>query len=761
MRLRPGTIGLALAMALVAGVGLTGQQTPPARAPIFRGAAELVRVDVVVRDRDGNVVRGLTAADFTVAEEGRAQQIVSFAFEEIRIDPLPPLTASTVLGIEQLQAAASQRSIVLAPPGGVEPASPVSPAAASAQADDLTGRRMIVLLFDTSSMQPEEIQRAVTSAHEYVQTQMTPADLVAVATVGQSLTILRDFTADREALRATLDGFDLTAGAGFEQPEPVEAVEVTAETAEADPADLPLDDGEFGIFNNDRRLRAMRVLCTALAAVDQKKALLYFSSGLSRSGSDNQVELRAVTNTCNRSNTSIYPVDSRGLSAVVPGGAPGGGGGRGGGGGGGRGGGGASVFSGRSMISQFSSLNASQETLSTLAADTGGEVFLDSNDFGPAFTRVLHDLSAYYLLGYSSTNSTPDGKFRRITVRLRNTSTGYRVEARRGYYAKADFAHLGRDDRERQLQEQIASAVSSTDLPVVATTSWFRLPDNRFYVPVSLAVPGSQVRVPTATQLDRGNASVDVLGVVTDEQGRVVGRIRDTMQIPAAQAAALAGRQLQYQSGVTLPAGHFKVKVAVRENADGLMGTFEFPITIPDLKAEPIKVSPIVLSTQLRSMRGGGPGGRGGRGGGPGGVPDPAGGGLNSRRGGGGPQWSNESPNPLLRNGQEIVQSLSHVVLRTQPMYFYFEVYDPAAAPGGATKVRASLAFYRGRVKIFETPVTERIAIDDPVRKAVIFQLQVPAAGLTPGLYTCQVNVIDEVAGRFAFPRLAVYVRGQ
>ena len=489
-------------------------------------------------------------------------------------------------------------------------------------------------------------------------------------------------------------------------------------------------------------------------SLEQKKALLYFSSGMSRSGSDNQVELRAVTNTCNRANTSIYPVDSRGLSAVVPGGAPGGRG------GGGRGGGGASVFSGRSMISQFSSLNASQETLTTLAADAGGEVFLDSNDFGPAFTRVLHDMSAYYLLGYTSTNTTPDGKFRRITVRLRNTSAGYRLDARNGYYARADFAHLGRDDRERQLQEQIASAVSSTDLPVVATTSWFRLPDNRFYVPVSLAVPGSHVRVPTAAQLDRRNASVDVLGVVTDEQGRVVGRIRDTMQIPAAQAAELAGKQLQYQSGVTLPAGHFRVKVAVRENADGMMGTFEFPIVIPDLKAEPIKVSPVVLSTQLRSMRGAGPGARGARGGGPGGMLDPAGRGFNSRRGGGGPQWGGESPNPLLRNGQEIVQSLSHVVLRGQPMYFYFEVYDPAAEIGGAPRVRTSLAFYRGRVKVFETPTVERTAVDMPDRRAMIFQLQVPAADFTPGLYICQVNVIDEVSGRFAFPRLAVYVKG-
>ena len=76
------------------------------------------------------------------------------------------------------------------------------------------------------------------------------------------------------------------------------------------------------------------------------------------------------------------------------------------------------------------------------------------------------------------------------------------------------------------------------------------------------------------------------------------------------------------------------------------------------------------------------------------------------------------------------------------------------------TVLRASLAFYRGRAKVFETPVIERTVIDDPDRKAAVFQLQVGAADIKPGLYTCQVNVIDEVAGRFAFPRLAVYVKG-
>jgi VWFA-related protein len=747
----------AAAMLVTAVPAVRTQSPPPSQeraTTVFKSTTNFVRLDVVVRDRSGAIVKGLKTDDFLVSEDGKPQQVVTFDFEEIATQPMPSSTPATpVLGLEQLQNASNR---TVPPPTSTKPPEPAKTETVAPQ--DLPGRRLIVLLFDTSSMQPEEIDRAVKAASNYVDTQMSDADLVAVASVGQTLTILRDFTADRDALKAALASFDVTSGTGFEQPEAADDSDVSADT---DAADLPLDDSEFGIFNNDRRLRAMKVICETLAPIEQKKAILYFSSGMSRSGSDNQVELRAVINAANRANTSIYPVDSRGLTAVVPGGAAGGGGGRG---GGSRGG--SSVFSGRSMLSQFSSLSSSQETLTTLASDTGGQAFLDSNDFGPAFTRVQRDMSAYYLLGYSSTNPLQDGKYRRVSVKLKNQTLGYRVDARNGYYAPADFAHLKKEDKERQLQEQIASAVSLTDLPVVASTSWFRVSNDRFYVPVSLAVPGSSIHVPTAATLDRKNASLDVLGVVMDEQGRSVGRIRDTMQIPAAQVATLENKQLQYQSGVTLPAGHFDVKVAVRENADGTMGTFEFPITIPDLKTIPVKVSPIVMSTQLRFARGGfgprgggpgGPGGFGGRGG-AGGFAGPPGG-VVSQRGGG---FDSNTSNPLLRGGQEIVQSLSHVVTQAQQMYFYYEVYDPAMSGTGATAaphVATSLAFYRGRVKVFETPVVDRTSLDDPDRKAVIFQFQLAGADLKPGLYTCQVNVVDEVAKTFAFPRLAVYVK--
>jgi len=164
------------------------------------------------------------------------------------------------------------------------------------------------------------------------------------------------------------------------------------------------------------------------------------------------------------------------------------------------------------------------------------------------------------------------------------------------------------------------------------------------------------------------------------------------------------------------------VKVVVRENVSGLMGSFEAPVVVPELKQAPLKVSSVVLSTQLQ------------------------------------PSGSGKSDNPLVSNGEQIVPNLTHIVGRDQKMYFYYEVYDPAAAEN-APDVRTSLAFYRGKVKVFETPVVERSAIDAPSRKAAVFQLEVPSGSLPPGFYTCQINVIDSVAGTFAFPRLVFLLR--
>jgi hypothetical protein len=107
----------------------------------------------------------------------------------------------------------------------------------------------------------------------------------------------------------------------------------------------------------------------------------------------------------------------------------------------------------------------------------------------------------------------------------------------------------------------------------------------------------------------------------------------------------------------------------------------------------------------------------------------------------------------------QLLPNVTHVVGHDQNVYFYYEVYDPAASGGANPDLRTSLAFYRGKVKVFETPPVERTTLDLAARHAAIFQFEVPADRFKPGLYTCQINIIDSVAGQFAFPRLAMFVR--
>jgi VWFA-related protein len=681
-----------LTVALIAGAAVAPIAHPHAQdqpAPVFRAGTAFVSVDVVVRDESGAIVRGLTAADFTIREDGRPQQVQTFSFEEIGDRAPGPAAAPVLAGVEdRLRADVERAATVAAPP----------PTTANPD-QSFSGRRLVVLLFDISSMQPDEVQRAVDSATSYSQEQMTPADLVAVATIGSTIDVLTDFTADREVVQSALQSLAYSDGTAVPP-----ATAETAATDEADAEATATDETGFETFNNDVRLRALKVIADTLAPIDQKKAILYFSAGMGRAGEDNQVELRAAINAAVRANAAIYPVDARGLEAVVPGGDARRASGR-----------GTALFSGRGVAQQFAQLSASQGTLTTLAADTGGRAFTDVNDFGAAFTRVQRDLSAYYLIGYASTNAARDGRFRRIEVRV--SRRGLRVESRAGYYAERDFANTNRRDREAQLEEQLAAPVSATDLPTIVGTGWFRQTADRFFVPIAVAVPGSAVPVPPGAD----KATLDVRGAVRDELGRTVARIRETMSLPGA-GPTLAGRQVLYQSNVALPPGRFSVKVVVRENTNGTIGSFEAPIVVPQLRDAALKVSSVVLSTQLQ--------------------PAPAG----------------AAGNPLVRDGLQLLPNLTRVVTRDQPVYFYYEVYDPALAET-APALRTSLAFYRGAVKVYETPLVERETIDEPGRRAVVFQFEVQGSALSPGTYTCQVNVIDAVAGRVAFPRLAFMVR--
>jgi len=658
---------------------------PPAGAqepvPSFQAAVGLVRITVVVRDKSGALVRGLKREDFQVFEDDKPQAIEAFEFEDLPVERAPePEAPAPVAPVLK--------------PGPATPA----PAPAEAPPPGLGGRRLVVLLFDSNGMEPEQLERAVTSARTYVESRMTSSDVVAVASIGSGLQVVQDFTGDRAVLRRALDRVGGTADAA-------DAITDASSDVASDPDAFAPDTGELDLFNIDRRLRAIEDLSKALAPVVQKKSVIYFSSGMSGMGADNQVELRAAIDRAVKANLSVYPVDARGLEAVVPGGDA-------------RQASASSsdVFSGRALTRQLDQQTTSQDTLASLASDTGGRAFFDVNDFGGVYERVVQDSSAYYVLGYASTNPARDGRFRRLKIRVDRPDL--RVEHRSGYYADRDFRHAGREDREHQLEDQLLSDLSATDFPVWVQSGHFRTGESRFYVPLSIAVPGSALPLARAGTEER--TSLDIVGIVRDEAKRAVARIRDTLSVSGTDVRR---KSVQYRTGFALPPGKFRLKVVVRENEGGAFGSFETEIAVPDLRHSPVKVSSVVFGTQL------------------------------------GPEVRVEPPSPLAKDGTELVPSVTHVVSTAQPLYFYYEVYDPGRRPEGDVRVLTNLAFFRGNVRRYETPLVEVKKLTAPGRGAAVLQLAVPPGSLKPGLYTCQVNVIDDVAGAFAFPRLALLVR--
>jgi VWFA-related protein len=676
-----------LPLVLLCAVSFSQQQSDY----VFRSESDLVLVNVTVKDKVGKFVPGLRPQDFTILEDNKPQKIVSFDVENV--DAVPTLDVAQA-----------------------KPAEAAAPSKGTASVADLTAqfkdRRLIILFFDLSAMEPDEIDHAVTAAGHYVDTQMLPADLVSIVSLGSSLTVNQDFTADHALLKKQLDAFSSGSGQGFE--------EGTTGTTEGTPdtgQPFTADDTEYNIFNTDRRLEALRSVAEKLSHVQQKKSLIYFSSGMDRTGIENQSELRAAVNAAVRSNLAIYTMDMRGLQALVAGGEAQNASLR-----------GVSAYSGQSTLNALNSNFTTQETLVTLASDTGGRAFLDSNDFSEIFKGVQQDSSTYYLLGYHSSNSARDGRYRRIVVK--SAVSGVRIDYRRGYYAPADYKHSTKDDKERQLEEELASELPATDFPLYVGVAYFRLEKNKFFVPISVVVPGAQI--PFVRSSDRDKVTLDVIGMVLDNEHHPLNRIRETVKLAVSPSAEVQKKNVQYDTGMSLLSGKYHLKFVVRENQTGRMGSFEADIELPDLKRLPLKMSSVVLASQIRTVK------------------------------------KSANLNPLVHDGSEIIPNITHVFSAAQHLFFYYEVYDPtrATADSGRTasgkpgiRLLSNVDFFQGKAKAYESSLVELTEWNARDRKAAVFQLDVPLTSLKPGFYTCQVNVIDDAGGHFLFPRLPLLIR--
>ncbi|HET7108377.1 MAG TPA: VWA domain-containing protein [Candidatus Acidoferrum sp.] len=713
MRAAHKILAILTTAALLSPVGPLAAQEPqkPESGPAaIRVSTELVLANVVARDKKGNPVRDLKQSDFILYEDGKKQQISTFDFEDV----------------EQLQATAGA-AVTGAVPGTLLHSTKKAPPTLDAR-----DRRLIVLFFDFSAMEPEQIDRSVAAAKKFVNTTMQPADLLALVSLATNMHVDCDFTDDKDKLLALLANYNSGQGQGFDNGATGSA-EGGAETS----GSFTEDDNDLNTFTADRKLLALQSLMQALAKLPQKKSIVYFSNGITQTGVDNQSALRAATAAAVKANASIYSLDVRGLQAFPPGGEAqnaslhG-----------------QSAYSGASTLNDLNGNASSQDTLATLSSDTGGKAFFDSNDFSGVFSQVQKDSSVYYVLGFTSSNPAKDGRFRRLKVTINRPDL--KLDFRSGYYAGRDFIHLDRADREQQLEDELAAQLPSVDVPVYAGESFFRKDDSHYYLAVSLIIPGSQI--PFVTEKEKDNATIDIIGQALEGGKFPVGHLRDTVKLAVESSREVRRKNVQYNTGFLLAPGNYHLKFVVRENQTGRMGSFETDVRIPDLRKSPLKMSSVVLS----SLR----------------VPATG---------------KKSAGNPLVRDQMELVPNITHVFTPDQHLYLQYEVYDaskgksapqatpasaagqaeaaktpePAKPAGNSVRVLTSIEFLQGATKVYESRPVVANEVTAPDRKAVIFQIDVPLQSLKPGLYLCQVNVIDDVSGTFSFPRFPLLIREQ
>jgi hypothetical protein len=477
------------------------------------------------------------------------------------------------------------------------------------------------------------------------------------------------------------------------------------------------DDSEFNVFNTDRKLAAMEAVCGILEGIPGKKSVIQFTSGVTQTGEENRSELIAATNSANRSNVSIYTVDSRGLLTATPGGDASVG-----------ASGGTAMFSGATVVSQSESRQDSRETLATLAGDTGGRSFFDLGDFAKVFQSVQNDNSGYYLIGYYSTDAARDGRWRRIHVKIAQLPAGAHIRTREGYYASKDFGVFTTEDRERQLEDAFRSNTPEVELPLAVETAQFRLDRNQVFVPIAAKLAPSALQ--WAQKRGSHETAFDFAAEVRDAKtNRVVGALRDTItvKIDAEHFQDMQQRALVYQGGMILSPGEYKLKFLARENESGRIGTFEDKLTLPPPQPDRLQLSSVLLSSQVEAAQKTAQ------------VKTQA--------------FAKDAKmkfSPLEVGGERIIPSVTRVFTDQQTLYVFFQAYLPQRAD--ATSLRAGLVFFRNGQRLSETQMVEPAEYEEQTRMAS-FRISLPLGGLNAGRYTVQAIVVDAGTSYAAFAR--------
>jgi VWFA-related protein len=696
-------ISMMLAGTLSAGAQVVGQNTQPNGTGTYTLSvtSKLVIEAVNVKDKQGKSINGLAAKDFTVTENGVEQTISFCEYQELPVTPDVNARPAPENVVVYNRLAVTQ--IATEKPGDVR----------------YRNKRLISIYFDLTAMPPEDKVRALEAAEKFVRTQMTSSDLVSILRYGGgSVDVLQDFTDDHNKLLSIIE----TLIVGENQ----QSEDITNDASTADVgAAFGQDSGEFSLFNTDRQLSALQTAAKMLGRLSEKKVLIYFASGLTLHGVDNQAQLHATIDEAIRSGVSFWPIDARGLVAQAPlgdatQGSPGN----------------AAMYSGTAALAVTTRMQQSQDTLFALAGDTGGKALLDYNDLTRGIVQAQQSTTSYYIIGYYTTNTTLDGRFRKIKISVK-PELATNLDYRQGYYAGKQFGAFTAADKERQLEDALMLGDPVTDLTIAMEINYFQLNRAEYFVPVVVKIPGRELAL--AKKGGAQHTLIDFLLEVKDEVGNnaTVQNLRDNVNIKLsdATAAELAKRPVEYDTGFTLLPGKYSIKFLARDDETGRIGTFQTSFVIPNLNKETkrVAISSVVLSAQRAELK------------------DAIYNASKQKE-----RTKEEAADPLVLNGQKLIPSVTRVFSKSRDLYVYLQAYEQAVTT--VQPLIAFVSFYQGQTKVFETHAMEAGNSMNNSLNTVPLRFTVALEPLPPGEYECQITVLDPTGQKSAFWKAPITV---
>jgi VWFA-related protein len=665
---------------------------------ILRIRIDLVQTDVVVMDKNEQIIPDLNLADFEVFENGKKQDVQFMEF----------------ISLDEASRSEGTANVVRVAPG-IDTAVPKDVTAA-----DL--RRVIGFVVDDVTIPAKDMSRVRDMLTNFVDTKMREGDLVAIVRTFGGKGLLEQFTSDRNILRqsiAQLGVRSIPPYLAFGGPEAGRVTKVPTTEGAHDTGetigDLTIDNGGFpdapseGVNQVGKSYMALSVstvLVNSLREIPGRKNLVLLSGGLPMfdfnregrlAGAISDLFAQLVDN-ATRSGVVVNTMDVRGLTtagaiasfADTPAKSALGGG----------------TFAGNDENPSFGRTAdlsllgtkslTDQLSLRSLAGNTGGVSVVNSNNFSDGLDKILKRTRGYYRLAYKPTDRF-DNKFRKVEVKVRRS--GAQIFTSVGYFAREDRGNASAT-KEDQIVKAAISPLAKRDLDVTAELQYVFTANNQADLTVNAFINARKLDFKKMG--DKYHASFDVVGFVIDQVGRSRGGISQTVNAELSeqnyQRALTTG--MTYSANTQVPPGYYQMRLVIRENETGKMGTVSRYFEVPDLSQKQLMMSSILLYEIS-------------------------------------PTGGKKAPEPL---------PATRIISRKQDLRYATVIYN-AKTDGGKSQVTSRLMISVGDKILFQEP-EQRVETAGSVPGQLIRVGQLALAKVPPGRYVLSLVITDPQADK-------------